>query len=83
MSRDGAGIYLCQGAQGVPGTWVWVGMGDVAKLYEAYRAGGASIRGEPQNYPWAYEMQVVDPDNHVLRFGSEPRADLPFVDADG
>jgi hypothetical protein len=24
------------------------------------------------NRPWAYEMQVEDPDGHVLRFGSEP-----------
>jgi catechol 2,3-dioxygenase-like lactoylglutathione lyase family enzyme len=26
VSRDGAGIYLCQGGQGQPGTWVWVGV---------------------------------------------------------
>ena len=24
VSRDGAGIYLCQGSQGQPGTWAWV-----------------------------------------------------------
>jgi hypothetical protein len=34
VNRDGAGIYLCQGWQGAPGTWVWVGVEDVASLYE-------------------------------------------------
>jgi hypothetical protein len=24
-------------------------------------------------------MKVEDPDGHVLRFGSEPRADVPFA----
>lgn len=74
LSRDGASIYLCQGGQGAPGTWVWVGVEDVAALYEEYKASGAKIRLQPENYPWAYEMQVEDPDGHVLRFGSEPRA---------
>jgi len=81
VNRDGAGIYLCQGRQGVPGTWVWVGVDDVAALYAEYRASGASIRLPPGNYPWAYEMHVEDPDGHVIRFGSEPREDLPFVEA--
>jgi len=27
----------------------------------------------------AFEMQVEDPDGHVLRFGSEPKADRPFA----
>jgi catechol 2,3-dioxygenase-like lactoylglutathione lyase family enzyme len=77
VDRDGAGIYLCCGAQGNPGTWVWVGVEDVAVLFEEYKASGAMILHAPENYPWAYEMKVVDPDGHVLRFGSEPRADLP------
>ena len=25
VTRDGAGIYLCEGDQGHPGTWVWIG----------------------------------------------------------
>jgi catechol 2,3-dioxygenase-like lactoylglutathione lyase family enzyme len=83
VNRDGAGIYLCQGGQGVPGTWVWVGVEDVGKLYAEYRASGARLRSEPRNNSWAYEMQVEDPDGHVLRFGSEPRADLPNADQAG
>ena len=78
VNRDTAGIYLCQGGQGQPDTWAWIGVEDVGTLYEEYRASGAKIRQKPRNYPWAYEMRVEDPDGHVLRFGSEPRSDLPF-----
>jgi predicted enzyme related to lactoylglutathione lyase len=78
VSRDEAGIYLSQGDQGQPGTWVWIGVEDVAQLYEEYKSSGARILHPPENYPWAYEMKVEDPDGHVLRFGSEPRTDMPF-----
>ena len=78
VTRDGATIYLSRGDQGSPGTWVWIGVEDVAALHDEYRATKASILTAPANYPWAYEMQVADPDNHVLRFGSDPREDLPF-----
>jgi catechol 2,3-dioxygenase-like lactoylglutathione lyase family enzyme len=78
VSRDGAGIYLCRGGQGSPGTWAWVGVEDVKVLYDEYRAAGARIRGTPRNYPWALEIHVEDPDGHVLRFGSEPLRDRPF-----
>jgi Glyoxalase/Bleomycin resistance protein/Dioxygenase superfamily. len=83
VNRDGAGIYLCQGGQGQPGTWAWIGVEDVGALYEEYSKSGARIRRKPENHPWAYEMKVEDPDGHVLRFGSEPRADLPFADWSG
>jgi predicted enzyme related to lactoylglutathione lyase len=80
VNRDAAGIYLCQGGQGQPGTWVWIGVEDVAALFEEYRASGAKIRCQPENFPWAYEMKVEDPDGHVLRFGSDARSDMPFAD---
>jgi catechol 2,3-dioxygenase-like lactoylglutathione lyase family enzyme len=73
VTRDGASIYLSEGDQGHPGTWVWVGVEDVAKLHEEYLASGATIRQAPQHFPWALEMQVEDPDGHVLRFGSDPQ----------
>jgi predicted enzyme related to lactoylglutathione lyase len=79
VGRDSAGIYLSEGDQGQPGTWVWVGVEDVESLYEEYTASGASILHAPINYPWAYEMKIQDPDGHVLRFGSEPREDLPVA----
>jgi hypothetical protein len=76
--RDRDEIYFCRGGQGQPGTWVWVGVEDVVALHEEYEGSGAKIRHAPRNYPWAHEMKVEHPDGHVLRFGSEPRADLPF-----
>ena len=75
VSRDGASIYLCKGAQGQAGTWVWLGVDDVESLHEEYRDSGATILETPQNFPWAYEMKVGDPDGHVLRFGSDPKED--------
>ena len=73
VSRDNASIYLCEGDQGQPGTWVWVGVEDVEALHEEYKAAGANILHAPENYPWALEMKLADPDGHVLRFGSDPK----------
>lgn len=75
VTRDGASIYLCERDQGHPGTWVWLGVDDVEALYEEYKAAGAQILAPPQNFPWAREMKVGDPDGHVLRFGSDPQED--------
>jgi predicted enzyme related to lactoylglutathione lyase len=78
VSRGGAGIHLCRGSQGQPGTWVWVGVEDVEALYREYLGSGACIRHPPRNYSWALEFHVEDPDGHVLRFGSEPLTRRPF-----
>jgi predicted enzyme related to lactoylglutathione lyase len=72
VSRNGHAIMLCQGAQGQPGTWVWIGVDDIAPLFADLQRRGVSFLQPPTHRPWAYEMQVVDPDGHVLRFGSEP-----------
>jgi predicted enzyme related to lactoylglutathione lyase len=77
VTRDTAGIYLCRGDQGKPGTWAWIGVEDVAALHDEYVASGAAIMEAPRSFPWAYEMKITDPDGHVLRFGSEPRTDIP------
>jgi predicted enzyme related to lactoylglutathione lyase len=77
ISRDRCHIMLCEGDQGNPGTWVWIGVEDAEALFEEYKAKGATIRHPPTNYPWAYEMQIEDPDQHVLRFGSDQKADQP------
>ena len=71
VGRDGRSIMLCEGAQGQPGTWVWIGVDDIRPLYDRLSRRGAKIRQAPESRPWAYEMQVEDPDGHVLRFGSE------------
>ena len=73
VTRGNAAIYLSQGDQGHPGTWVWVGVGDVDALYQEYKSKGAIIGHPPENFPWACEMKIADPDGHVLRFGSEPK----------
>lgn len=75
VSRDNCHIMLCQGDQGQAGTWIWMSVEDVGELYEKYKASGAKIRKVPKNYPWAHEMSVEDLDNHVLRFGSDPKSD--------
>ena len=79
VSRDGHAIMLCQGANGQPGMWVWIGVEDVAPLYELFQARGVNILQPPTNRPWALEMKISDPDGHVLWFGSEPLADQPFA----
>jgi catechol 2,3-dioxygenase-like lactoylglutathione lyase family enzyme/heme-degrading monooxygenase HmoA len=72
VARGGRSIMLCEGGQGQPGTWVWIGVDDIRPLYDRLSLRGAKVRQAPENRPWAYEMQVEDLDGHVLRFGSEP-----------
>ena len=80
VMRDACTIYLCEGCQGSPGAWVWAGVADVDALYEEYRLTGARVRDEPANYPWAWEMRIEDLDGNVIRFGSDPKKDVPFKD---
>jgi len=75
VSRDHRAIMLCQGEQGQPGTWLWIGVEDIEPLFAKYRAEGVKFREGPTNYPWAYEMKIEDPDGHVLRFGSDTKED--------
>jgi catechol 2,3-dioxygenase-like lactoylglutathione lyase family enzyme len=86
VSRYRCSIMLCEGDQGNPGTWVWIGADNVEPLFEEYKQKGAKVRHPPTNYAWAYEMQIEDPDGHVLRFGSDPKPDQPlgeWLDARG
>jgi catechol 2,3-dioxygenase-like lactoylglutathione lyase family enzyme len=81
VNRENAGIYLCKGAQGHPGMWIWVGFdGDIFKLHDELKAKAVKIKLPPTNYSWAMEMQIVDPDGHVLRFGTDPDHQHPFID---
>jgi predicted enzyme related to lactoylglutathione lyase len=77
VARDRCHLFLCEGDQGRPGSWVWIGVTDCEALADEYRQSGAKIRHLPVNYPWAYEMQVEDPDGNVLRMGSEPKEGVP------
>jgi catechol 2,3-dioxygenase-like lactoylglutathione lyase family enzyme len=78
VSRDRCGIFLSVGDQGHPGTWVWIGVGNIEMVCDELRKKGANIRHPPTNYPWALEMQVEDPDGNVLRIGSEQREGEPY-----
>ncbi len=70
VGRDRAEIFLCQGAQGAPGTWMSIFVDDVDELYEEIKGKGAVIPVAPQNEPWGMrEMHVECPDGHILRFG--------------
>ena len=76
-SRDRCHLFLSQGEQGHPGSWIFIGVGDVDALFEEYKAKGTKIRHPPTNYEWACEMQVEDPDGNVLRIGSDPKKNEP------
>jgi catechol 2,3-dioxygenase-like lactoylglutathione lyase family enzyme len=81
ITRDNTGIYLCKGAQGMPGTWIWIGFdGDILELHRQFAEKDVTIKLPPTNFSWAYEMQIMDPDGHVLRFGTDPHDDEPFFD---
>lgn len=78
ISRDFRGIMLCEGGQGNPGTWVWIGVEDVQALHAEFATRGVEFVHGPRNYSWAMEMKVRDPDGHMLRFGSESDPSKPF-----
>jgi uncharacterized glyoxalase superfamily protein PhnB len=86
VGRGHCNIMLCEGEQGHPGTWVWIGVGDADAVYREYLAKGAKVRHPPNNYPWAYEVQILDLDGNVLRLGSDQKKDQPlgtWLDSDG
>ncbi len=75
VTRGGVDLFLCQGSQGKPGTWIMIFVDDVDALHEDYKASGVAIRQPPTNFPWGVrEMNVADPDGHRIRFGSETDA---------
>jgi catechol 2,3-dioxygenase-like lactoylglutathione lyase family enzyme len=75
VSRGRCGIFLSQGNQGHDGGWVWVGVSDADVLLDKYRRTATKVRRVPTKYPWAYEVQLEDPDGNVLRCGSDPKKD--------
>ncbi len=72
VSREGRTILLCRNGQGHPGTWIYISVEDAREVYEDLSSKGVTIQMEPTHQPWALEVNVEDPDGHVLRFGSEP-----------
>jgi uncharacterized glyoxalase superfamily protein PhnB len=86
IARGKCSLFLSEGDQGHPGSWVWIDGVDVEQVYQEFLASGAKIRNPPTNYEWALEMQVEDLDGNVLRIGSEPKKNQPvgdWLDMDG
>jgi catechol 2,3-dioxygenase-like lactoylglutathione lyase family enzyme len=81
VTLDKTAIYLCKAGQGQPGTWIWMGIdGDLYELHRAFRQANACIRMPPTNFSWALEMQIEDPDGHILRIGTDPDVSKPYED---
>jgi len=73
VGRGKVEIFLCQGAQGRPGTWMSIFLKDVDALYEEYKKSGAIILEPPMNFPWEQrEMLIADLDDHRLRMSGKP-----------
>jgi catechol 2,3-dioxygenase-like lactoylglutathione lyase family enzyme len=71
VGRGNVEIFLSEGGQGRPGTWMSIFMEDVDALFAEYTASGATIRQAPTNMPWGTrEMNVEDLDGHRFRMGS-------------
>lgn len=72
VQRGKVHIFLCEGGQGQPGTWIEIFMDDVDSLYEEYKRRGAVIIQPPKNFPWeTREMLVEDLDGHRIRMGGK------------
>lgn len=77
VSRGPCNLMLCEGDQGNPGSWVWIGVGNSEELHQEFKKAGAIIRQGPTNFQWSLEIQVQDLDGNVLRFGSESKEGMP------
>ncbi len=77
VSRDGHAIMLQRRGPVTPGC-VWIGVSGLAGIWEAVRAGRATVVQRPTNQPWALEMRIADPDGNTLWFGAEPLKGVPF-----
>jgi len=84
VKRGTCSLMLCEGGQGNPGTWIWAAVSDADALYEEWTASGANILQGPTNFPWgSREIQILDPDNHRLRFAADLKPGEPmghFID---
>ena len=87
VTRDRCTLMLTEDAQGHAGTWLWIGAQDTELLFAEWSQSGAMIRQGPTNFPWgSLEIQVTDPDGHVLRFASDGKEGMaygPWMDAEG
>ncbi len=70
VKLDKVEIFLSQGGQGTPGTWLCIFLDDVDGYYERIKKLGADVVCGPRDEPWGLrEIHVRDPNGHVIRFG--------------
>ena len=69
LTRDGWNLYVSEGDQGQPGTWIWMGLEDIDRMYQECQSKGATIQSELSANDWGREFRVEDPDGHIIRFG--------------
>lgn len=63
-------IFLSQGGQGHPGSWLSIFMDDVDAYHNAIKPLGVEIVEPPTDRPWGMRvMRVRDPNQHILSFG--------------
>lgn len=78
-------IFFSLQGQGHPGTWLSIFVDDVDDYFERIRRLGADVIMPPTDKPWGLrEIQVRDPNQHVLRFGHgipmhEPKMEIQRV----
>ena len=77
VSRDGCSVMLSQGFGASSPQWIWIGLEDET-IFQEWSEAGVTVRQEPKNWTWAYEMKFEDPDGNVLWVGTEPRRDEPY-----
>ena len=80
VERDGHQIHFRKGGRDSAAARVWIGVEDIAVLYEQYSTRRVKIEQEPTNYSWAYQMVIEDPDGNLLIIGSGPLEGVPFED---
>lgn len=63
-------IFFSQRKPAGPGSWLCIFLDDVDGYCQRIKQLGAEVIEEPRNMPWGMrEMQVRDPNQHVIRFG--------------
>ena len=76
VTRGDTSLFLCEGGQGAPGTWLFINVEDVDLLWAEYQESDATIVQAPTNFSWGHrEMNVEDLDGHRFRFASESKGD--------
>jgi hypothetical protein len=78
VEHGGHQIHICKRRDNHLPHRVWIGVEDVEVLFLHYNQNGARIKKEPNNYSWAYQIEVEDLDGNGLIIGSGPKHDLPF-----